>query len=336
MRYKLAFLLPFLLAPPLWAGDTLDIYCVDTEGGKAVVLLSPAGESMLIDGGFRTMEDRDLDRIVEVVRTAGIKQFDYVVTTHYDSDHVGNVPYVDVRVPGGIFVDHGPVMPGHKEVDLFTYYLRMIGDRKRLSVKPGDTIPLKGVRLTVLTSGGEVLSKPLAGAGKPNQACAAAARPDKEDLSENAGSLGLLFEFGKFRMVDMGDLTVGPELKLMCPDNRVGVVDLFMVSHHGLAMSNSQPFVHGLRPKVAIMNNGPKKGGAPEVFKTLRASPGLQDIWQLHYSPEAGKELNARDDFIANTKTVNCENRWIKVSVRPSGAYTVTNARTGFSKTYEP
>jgi beta-lactamase superfamily II metal-dependent hydrolase len=335
MKTLLISILAFLPVLVLSAADTLDIYVVDTEGGKAVILLTPAGQTMLIDAGYPTKDDRDTNRIVAAAQALGIKQFDYIVATHYDADHSGNIARVDARIPGRVFVDHGPVMPECKELRFFQPYVDAIGSRKRLSVKPGDVIPMKGLRITVITSGGEVLSKPLRGAGQPNELCAGAAEPATPDQYDNAGSVGLLFAFGKFRMADFGDLLGHIEYQLMCPSNPVGTVDLYMVSHHGFLVSNSRFFVHALRPKVAIMNNGARKGGQPEVLDILRSSPGLQDLWQLHYSPAGGKERNAPADFIANLEE-KCAAQLIQVSARSDGAFTVTNTRNNFAKTYRP
>jgi competence protein ComEC len=194
-------------------------------------------------------------------------------------------------------------------------------------------IPMKGLQITVVTAGGKALSQPLPGAGQPNP-LTPAGRPTYQDRDDNAGSIGLLYEFGKFRMLDLADLLSAIEYDLVCPKNLVGTVDLFMVSHHGFNVSNAKFLVHAVRPQVAIMNNGTRKGGTPETLDILRTSPGLQDLWQLHYSPAAGAK-NAPADFIANP-TDPCEAKLIKVTVQRDGAFTVTNMRNNFSKTYKP
>ena len=309
-----------LLASVASAADTLDIYVVDTEGGKAVVLLTPEGETMLVDAGYPTPDDRDTKRIVEVAEAAGIRQFDYVVATHYDADHAGNIPRVDALIPGKVFVDHGepiPTLNAGSRSGNYEPYVKAIGGRKRISVKPGDAIPMKGLRITVVTAGGKAIADPLPGGGQPNE-LAPASRPTYRDRDDNAGSVGLLYEFGRFRMLDLADLLSSVEYDLVCPRNLVGTVDLFMVSHHGLKVSNAKFLVHALRPRVAIMNNGARKGGAPETLDVLNSSPGLQDLWQLHYS-EAGGLKNAPADFIANLKEP-CEAKLIKVTVRRDGS----------------
>jgi beta-lactamase superfamily II metal-dependent hydrolase len=324
----------FLLASRASAADTLEIYVVDTEGGKAVILLAPGGETMLVDAGYPTPDDRDTKRIVEVAQGAGIGHFDYIVATHYDPDHCGNIPQVDARIPGTVFVDHGepiPTLNAKYRSSYYEPYVKAIGARKRMSVRPGDVIPMKGLKITVVTAGGAVIGKPLPGGGQANDATPAS-RPSYRDRDDNAGSIGLLYEFGKFRMLDLADLLSSIEYDLVCPRNLVGTVDLFMVSHHGLNVSNAKFLVHAVRPRAALMNNGARKGGAPETLDVLKTSPGLQDLWQLHYSRSGGAK-NAPADFIANLKEP-CEAKLIRVSVRRDGAFTITNTRNNFSKTY--
>jgi len=337
MRALFICFLTLFLVSVASAAETLDIYVIDTCGGKAMILLTPDGETMLIDAGYPRQDDRDTNRIVETAQALGIEQFDYIVATHYDADHAGNIPQVDAKIPGRVFVDHGDVLPTVNERDKKRYYepyLEVIGDRKRMSVKPGDVIPMKELKVTVVTSGGDVLSEPLPDAGQPNEFCDTATKPDYQDEYDNAASVGLLFEFGGFRMLDLADLLNTIEYKLMCPNNPVGTVDLFMVSHHGFKVSNSKFLVHAIHPKVAIMNNGARKGGEPEVLDILKSSPGLQDIWQLHYSI-AGKDKNAPVEFIANLEE-KCEGKLIKVSAQRDGTFTVTNTRNNYSKTYKP
>ncbi|MHB1037351.1 MAG: ComEC/Rec2 family competence protein [Pirellulales bacterium] len=336
MKILLVCAFVFLLASMVSAADTLDIYVVDTEGGKGMILRTPDGESMLVDGGYPTQDDRDTKRIAKVAQAAGIKQFDYIVATHYDLDHSGNVPRVDALVPGKVFVDHGdpiPTLSGRGRSTCYDPYVKAIGDRKRMSVKPGDTIPMKGLDITVVTAGGKALPKPLAGAGQPNP-LTPASRPTYQDRDDNAGSVGLLYQFGKFRMLDLADLLSPVEYDLVCPKNLVGTVDLFMVSHHGFKVSNSKFLVHAVRPRVAVMNNSARKGGEPEVLEILGSSPGIEAVWQLHHAI-AGGAKNAPADFIANP-TEPCEAKLIKITAQRDGTFTVTNTRNGFSRTYKP
>jgi hypothetical protein len=174
----------------------------------------------------------------------------------------------------------------------------------------------------------------LPGAGAPNPLCAGAKRKDN-DPSENAQSVGMLITYGKFRMIDLGDLTWNKELGLACPDNKIGAVDVYLSTHHGMDLSGAPPLVQALHPLVAITNNGAKKGGSPEAWQTMHSSPGLEDIWQLHYALEAGKANNAPEAFIANLEE-HCQGNWIKLSAGPDGRFTVTNGRNGKTKTYQP
>jgi beta-lactamase superfamily II metal-dependent hydrolase len=324
--------------PILRAADTLDIYVVDVEGGKAVIVVTPSGQSMLLDGGMPTQDSRDVNRVLAAAKAAGITSFDVILTTHYDVDHAGNIPAIAGKIPAKLFIDHGPIVDNPKMAGINRRageaYLAYVADKKRMSVKPGDLIPLKGLKVTVLASGGKALSKPLKGAGQPNGSCPAS-KPEPVEMDDNSGSIGTLWEFGKFRMADFGDLLHWVEYDLVCPNNRAGAVDLFLVTHHGLAVSNSPELVNALHPKVAIMNNGERKGAAPDVTKILRASAGLQDVWQLHYSVSAGKDFNAAEDYIANMKQQECQGSWIKVTAKRDGSFTVTNTRNNFSKTYK-
>jgi competence protein ComEC len=336
MKVLLGCAVVCLFASIVSAADTLDICVVDTEGGKAMILRTPEGETMLVDAGYPSADDRDTKRIVEAAKAAGIKQFDYIVATHYDADHSGNVARLDAKIPGKVFVDHGdplPTLNARSKSSNYDPYVKAIGNRKRLSVKPGDVIPMKGIKITVVTAGGKAITEPLPGAGQANDA-APTARPTYQDQDDNAGSVGLLYEFGKFRMLDLADLLSRIEYDLVCPKNLVGTVDLFMVSHHGFQVSNGKFLVHAVRPKVAIMNNGARKGGSPEVIDILKSSPGMQDLWQLHYS-NAGGQKNAPADLIANPKEP-CEAKMIKLTVQRDGTFTVTNTRNNFSKIYKP
>ena len=342
LMWKILFacFVTFLPVAVVSAADTLDIYAIDTEGGKCVLIQTPDGESMLVDAGFPTADDRDTKRIVAQAEALGIKQFDYVLVTHYDGDHVGNIPKVDAKIPAKVFIDHGELRPEAMGFDGAGYkaYLACIGDRKRIIVKPGDTLPLKGVQVTVVTAAGEAITKPLPGAGQPNE-FAKDAKPEPMDAWDNAGSVGLHYQFGKFRMLDLADLLQCIEFKLMVPNNMVGTVDFFMVSHHGAKLSNAEFLVHAIRPKAAVMNNGTRKTGDAVVFDIYRSSPGFQDLWQLHSSAAARvqgqPDKNQPEDFIANP-TDPCQGKAIKISAQRDGTFTVTNTRNGFSKTYKP
>jgi len=317
---------------------TFDMWVVDTEGGKAVLLVSPSGQSMLIDTGFPGFNDRDTNRIVEACQAAGVKKLDVLVTTHYDLDHVSNTSSLLARIPAATFVDHGPsAVQDQRTLAAVKAYEDLAAQGKRLSVKPGDKIPFGDVDVLVVMSATQPLKTPAKGGGGANPACAGVDRMTwprgNEDASENANSVGLLFTYGQFRMLDLADLTWNRELELMCPVNPIGSVDLFMVSHHGHNISNSPALVNALGARAAIMNNGVKKMGMPATMKLLKSAPGMQALYLLHWSANAPDD-NPPDEYIANLQD-SPDGKWIKVSAESDGVFTVTNARTGESRTFK-
>jgi len=333
MRTTLTGLLLVLFCGLARAAEPLEVYFIDVEGGQATLFVSPSGESMLVDTGWPDAKGRDAGRIAAAARIAGVKQIDYLVVTHYHMDHVGGVPQLAARIPIRTFVDHGPSVEHDAEANqLFAAYASLRDKGKHLLAKPGEVIPIRGITVQILTAAGDEISSPLPGAGTPNPLCAGAKRKDA-DPSENARSIGMLITYGKFRIIDLGDLTWNKELGLACPDNKIGTIDVYLSTHHGLDQSSAPPLVHALHPLVAIMNNGARKGGSAEAWQTMHSSAGLEDIWQLHYALEAGKPNNAPDDFIANLEE-HCQGNWIKLSAESDGHFTVTNSRNQKTKTY--
>ncbi len=337
-KNHLLFILLLLMFPALLQAEkTLDIYVIDTEGGKAMLIVSPSGQSMLVDAGFPGYKDRDTNRIVEAAQAAGVKKLDFLVVTHYDLDHVNNVPSTVAKIPVDTFIDHGPAVvadPGTTRA--VAAYLDVAAKAKRVIVKPGEKIPLQGVDVLVVTSAMQVIKSGVKGGGAANAACQSSPpRPivDSVDKVENAASVGLRYTFGQFRMLDLADLIWNKEIELMCPINPIGTVDLLMVSHHGNDLSNSPALIHAVRPRVTIMNNGPRKIGAPVVLKTIKSSPGLEAAYQLHWSENAPED-NPPDESIANLRNSQ-DGKWIKVSAEISGTFTVTNGRTGVSRTFK-
>jgi competence protein ComEC len=329
--------LSLLAVPTARAAKALEIYFIDVEGGQSTLIVDPQGESLLIDTGWDDFNGRDADRILAAAKDAGIDHIDDLVITHYHSDHVGGIAQLASRIKIGAFFDHGLTTEDATRANYATYE-KIAAQSTRVIVKPGDEIPLKGIRVQVLASAGVDITKPLPGAGEPNPLCAAEPAP-LPDSGENAQSVGVLITFGKFRFIDLGDLTNQKELGLVCPNNLIGTVDLYDVTHHGTThpgtgdSSNAPAIVYALHPRVAVMGNGAIKGGHPVTWQTIHNSPGLEDFWQLHYSMAGAETHNAPQQFIANVGG-NDEGFYIKVSAEPDAVFTVTNQRNGYSKTY--
>jgi len=317
----------------LTAAKTLDIYFIDVEGGQATLIVAPSGQSMLVDAGWRGYDGRDAKRISEAAKKAGVKKIDYLLVTHYHLDHVGGVPQLAELMPVTTFVDHGPNNEDSKGVkELFAAYEQVVSNGKRLVVKPGDQVPLKGVNVTMLSAAGNLIEKPVEGGGAANPLCGSD-KPREGDPTENARSAGFLLTFGKFRFINLGDLTWNKEMDLVCPQNKAGEVDVYLTTHHGMNMSGPATIVHALKPRAAIMNNGAKKGGSPEAWDIVRKSPGLEDIWQLHFAIAGGEAHNSPQPFLANLHE-RCEGNWIKLSAQTDGSFTVFNSRNRYQKTY--
>jgi len=314
------------------AARRLEIYFLDVEGGQATLIVTPAGQSLLVDAGWPGYDGRDARRIAEAAKRAGLPQIDYLLMTHYHLDHVGGIPPLVERFPVAAFVDHGPNTETGKNAEaLSAAYAKVLETGKRLVVKPGDKIPLKGVEVVVITARGEKIADALKGAGAANRHCAGVPLKE-EDATENARSLGFLLTYGRFRFLDLADLTWNKELALMCPNNPIGTVDVYLVNHHGMNISNAPALVYGVAPRVAILPNGAKKGGAPDALQWIRKSPGLEDLWQLHYSLP-GKDANVAEQFIANPEE-KCQGHAIRLVAAPDGSFTVTNERNNFTKQY--
>jgi len=354
---------------------TLTIYYIDTEGGQSTLFVGPTSESLLVDTG--NAGDRDLGRIAETLRTAGITKIDHLWTTHYHGDHVGALVELAKQFPVGHFYDHGKPHPNDRIVSAqFIPAYESLSAGKRTMVKPGDKVKMTGLDITAVASGNQFTRTNLQGGGSQNTSCAGVTRKDESAYADpdNGESAGFVLTYGRFRTIDLGDLTWNAELDLMCPINRIGTVDLYLTSHHGLEKSGSPALVRALQPRAVVMNNGTRKGGAPGVFRVLQETMGIEDLWQLHWSYNAGLE-NAPARFIANVDepatiaavlttpavpaptpavpaptpgapaapraggpgaAAHTPAYLIKVSVQQDGSFTVTNTRNSFSKTYRP
>jgi competence protein ComEC len=343
------------------AAKPLQIYVIDVEGGNATLFVSPTGESLLIDTGNAgaVAAPRDAGRIMEAAKDAGLTQIDHLIITHWHGDHFGGLAELAKQIPIKHYYDHGPnVQPGQAADDfLKTVYAELIAKAQHTVLKAGDKIALAGVDVVTVLSAGEPIKAPLKGAGAPNPYCASFVKGDNN--AEDPMSVGIHLTFGRFRTIHLGDNTKNKEFELMCPNNRIGTVDLLLGLHHGQASSNSPVLVHALRPRVGIMNDGTRKGGEPETMKTAFSSPGLEDLWQIHFSLLSGQEYTVPGAFIANgvdqpsdampigtwtpplpgqqappAPVHNGKSNYFKVTAQQDGTFTVTNTRNNFSKTY--
>ncbi len=351
----LALWVAFLQAQPL-PSRTLDVYVIDVQGGEATLFVAPSGESMLVDTGWPGFDGRDADRIATAARQAGVKQIDYLVVTHFHADHMGGTSQLAARLPIRHIIDHGSTVDQGESARLaFQAYADVRGRGIHREARPGDQIPIAGLSVEVIAAGGAVLQRPLPGAGNPNPLCGNF-KPHGPEITGRAGdaedlrSVSLFITYGKFRTIIMGDLTWNKEYDLMCPSTKVGEVDVYLVSHHGSDTSGSEAFVHALRPRVGIMNNGPRKGGAIQTFQILSASPRFEDLWQNHYSIPGGDGFNRPERFIANLEEGRAAAtgapgsapvhmgpaHWIRVSAQADGGFSVTNSRSEYTKRYAP
>jgi competence protein ComEC len=305
----------------------LEIYFIDTEGGKSTLIVSPSGQTLLIDAGYTGFSGRDSDRIAAAAKLAHVKKIDFVLITHHHADHEGGVPNLLERFQVGTFYDPGPSVDPAADQRTNKAYEAAMAKQHREIVKPGDKIAVKGLDIAVVAANGKHIDHALTGGGA-NPFCATPA--PKEDIPENARSAGIVLEMGKFRYAEFGDLTADKEAELLCPENRVGKVDVYQTAHHG---AESAKAIYALAPRVAIMDNGARKGGPPEGWRLLNGSPGLEDIWQLHFSVAGGKDANAPDSLIANIDEP-CEGKFLKLTAEPTGAFTVFNSRNKYTKSY--
>ncbi|RSL17610.1 metallo-beta-lactamase superfamily protein [Edaphobacter aggregans] len=316
--------------------DKLRIYFIDVEGGQATLFVTPKGESLLIDTGWPGNEYRDADRIAATAKRAGLSKIDYVLITHFHDDHVGGVPQLVQRIPVGAFIDHGQ----NRELDNaptvrdFAAYEKVIADGKykRILARPGDVLPIAGMHVTVVSADGNLLPGSLPGGGQANAFCKASeVRP--ADKTENSRSLGVQISFGNLKLLDLGDLTWDKEMELMCPTNKLGKVDVLIVSHHGWYQSSSPALVDAVHPRVAIMDNSEKKGGSTPTLVTIAKSPGLETLWQLHYSAEGSEAHNTAAEYIANPLGTDA-GHFLELIGNPDGSFDVRNERTGATKHY--
>jgi competence protein ComEC len=317
-------------------GGKLRVFFIDVEGGQSTLFVTPGGESLLVDTGWAGNGGRDADRIVAAAKSAGLSRIDYVLLTHYHADHVGGVPQLVAKIPVGTFIDHGPnrELDNQPTKDGYAAYQAVLatGRAKYITAKVGDLLPIKGISVRVISADGVVTTKPLPGAGQANPYCGQSeVRP--ADKTENSRSLGIELTFGKLKILDLGDLTWDKEMQMMCPVNPLGKVDVLVVSHHGWYQSSSPALVDAIGARVAIMDNGAKKGGSTPTMETFAKAPGLETLWQLHYSEEGGAAHNTQAEYIANPDGPDA-GKGLELMGARDGSFEVLNERTGVEKHY--
>ncbi len=325
-----------LSVAPRAADRTLAIEWVDTLGGAATLIVTPAGESILVDTGWPGFESRDARRIKAALDRHGLTEIDHLIITHYHTDHYGGVPQLAAIVPIGKFYDHGQMSALPEDRNFAQMYgaYRAAAKDTTTALKPGDTITLKQgngpkISLTIVAAGGEVTG----GAGTAANPACAAATPQPADTTDNRRSVAFILRYGAFDFFVGGDLTGDVEEKLACPVDRVGPVDLFQVTHHGQANSNNPVLLATLKPTVAVMNNGPRKGGAAETVQRLKALPSLEGLFALHKNASTGPEVNAAPENVANDSPDTGHGFVVTVDATAK-AFTVTNPRTNATRSF--
>ncbi len=342
MRYLMTLLFALAISPSLSA-QGLKIIWIDVEGGAATLLITPAGETVLVDTG--NPGRRDADRIIKAVAAAGKRKIDHLVITHYHGDHFGGAAPLAEALPIGTLYDNGE-FEGQTEKPSAAY--RELKCEKRVVINPGDSLPLKTAignaelpKFEIVCLGTrQQFIEPLSATAENETICADARSKDR-DGSDNANSVVLLVKYGDFRFFDGGDLTWNQEAKLVCPKNLVGTVDVYQTTHHGLDASNNPLVLRSLQPHVAIMNNGTTKGCMPEVFATLQEQKSLAAIYQVHKNlrpdgaPNNGARNNVADEFIANLEE-KCAANTIELTVAEDGqSYSVAIPAKDHKKTYQ-
>src|SRR5258706_5117658 len=365
MRTSLAIMSALMLSAASAAAQprtTLDIYVTDVEGGNGTLFVTPSGESVLIDTGNAVGAVRDAGRIMDAARDAHLTQIDHLILTHYHGDHFGGMEELSKQIPIKEVIGHGPNVQAGVGADWERdVYPKLYAKGKHTVAKPGDRIALKGIDWRIVASAGAVIpTTTLPGANKANPECANYV--DFDNNAEDPMSVASYITFGKFRTAHLGDLPRKMERKLMCPNTTLPPVDVFLGLHHGVESSNSRGMVHALRPRVAIINNGTRKGGEPATMMAVHSSPGLEDLWQIHFSLLSGQEYSEPGMFIANLVDAdrptlpvqpikapapttpglqpapvhNGKAYWIKLSAQQYGTFTEINARHAVSKTQSP
>ena len=326
--------------------ETLDIYFIDVEGGQSTLIVTPGGEALLIDAGFASeggrsampgdpSAARDAQRILAATGDAGVSRIDYALVTHFHRDHFGGFAELSQLISIGTFIDHDTAAPeavNREETrNAMDAYLETRAQSEHIIPAAGDQLPLRNIDVTIVSTDGATLASPLTGAGELNSACNRAVLAAGEPY-ENPRSTGILLKYGEFRFLDVGDLTGQPLSDLVCPTDKIGQVDVYLVTHHGGADAADHATLTAFQPRVAVLNNGARKGGAAVIFDFLRDAEEIDDVWQIHRS-EAEGAVNFSDDRIANLDEETAH--WIKLSANSDGSFRIQNGRTGEWANYD-
>jgi competence protein ComEC len=324
------------------ASKTLDIYFIDTEGGQSTLLVSPSGETFMIDAGFAGLDTpnpdkdvaRDAHRIADVAKIAKVSRIDTLLATHFHGDHAGGVAHLIELVPVRVFVDHGPAtqeVPTMRQRagEYADDWTAAFATGQHRVVAAGDRIAVKGLDVTVV----EARGRPIERAGASNSHCSNIERR-ADGNPEDSASVGVVVQYGKFRFANFGDLPWNQEVLLLCPNNRVGAIDVYEAAGHG---REPTPAAYAMAPRIAVLDNGARKGGGLATLKGFRGSPGFEDLWQLHRNVTGGADGNPPDEFSANfedTDDTMHAAHYLKVSANRDGSFTMFNSRTNAAKTY--
>jgi len=338
--------------------DALQMVSIDVEGGGGTLFVTPDGKSLLIDTGNpdvsrATGDHPSSERIVAAANALGVKKIDYLLTTHYHGDHIGGFEGLLKRIPIGTVIDHGEnretkasPAPNAPEIDMknpppgssefgYRHYLELIGKRPHIVARPGQVFHIGGMTVTSVMADAKPIAKPLPGAGQANPSCAGMEAMANNGGEENARSTASVISWGKTKIAAFGDLTWDREKDLFCPIDRVGKVDVYLATHHGTGLSGSPAAVNALAPVLAIVGNSARKGADAERMKTIKASPRIQGVWQLHTTTVAA-DINGPAEMIANESTDQARDKFfgLRLRIQKNGEITVINERNGFNKTY--